>query len=248
MSRKNRVIVFSTAALVGAAVIFFANPFESRNDVVKTIRQRATIDRTPQPNIETLSQDVLSTNQAAPIAAKSVKLLLSDKEENQLQALHEILTSKNDNDPRLDSELKELTPNLRNRMRTEYASIRREKLNDRGTLVFLLGRNLKTREDFAFMSSVFSESKCLSLANCSKETLIREDEKTHTASADAITLAYPQWNALIAVEKVLKSASATTDEKNWAEQALSAARNSPVREVAERADRFSLKLRTRETN
>lgn len=244
MSRKNRVLAVSAAALLGAAVFFYYESSDKHaGEKVRTIH--AQIDRTPQPDIMTMAhQDVLNVGQAAPIAAKSVKVLLSERAEAQLQMLHEILNSKNDNDPRLDSELKVLDEDLRKQMRAEYKAIRREKLNERGTVVFLLGRNLKTQEDFEFLNDVFSEPRCLSLENCSKESLVRDGERTHTSSVDAITLAYPQFNALLALEKVLKSKDASSDEKAWAEKVLSAARNSPVPEIASRADRVLAHLRT----
>lgn len=243
MAQKNRFLAVSAGVLLGAAAFFYLMSSNEHAQKVRTLH--AQIDRSSQPNLNTIAQnDVLSTSQAAPIAAKSVKVLLSEKEEAQLQTLHEILSSKNDNDPRLDTELKVLDESLRKKMRAEYKAIGREKLNDRGTVVFLLGRNLKTKEDFDFLGDVVTEPRCLSLENCSKESLVRDGEVTHTASIDAITLAYPQFNALLALEKVLKAEESSDDEKTWAEKALATARNSPVPEIATRADRLLARLHT----
>ena len=118
-----------------------------------------------------------------------------------VQTLAEILESRNDNDPRLDSQLKDLNPAERRELREFYRSLDWEDRNGRGTTVFLLGRNIDSEEDLDFMKEVLSEPPCLSLRDC--ETAEAE-EITSTDDHDnsqEITLAYPQVVALKSLER-----------------------------------------------
>lgn len=90
---------------------------------------------------------------AAPAGAPAV----TDKTATQLRILGEIFVSKNDNDPRLDSDLRKLDEEAKAAFRAKYRALPPELRNERGTIVFLLGRNLTTAGDYAFMKNVLSE-------------------------------------------------------------------------------------------
>ena len=66
----------------------------------------------------------------------------------QLATLEEILGSRNDNDPRLDRGFVGLSPEARELFREKYRSLAPERRNERGTIVYLLGKNLQTADDW----------------------------------------------------------------------------------------------------
>jgi hypothetical protein len=108
--------------------------------------------------------------------------------------LVELLKSKNDNDPRMDSEFKHLSPGTKFLLEKRYAAYPPEARNERGTIVFILGRDLAnsgTGEDFAFFDQVANEPPCLSLGDCGK-AVKSAPQDAHEESAIGITLSYPQ--------------------------------------------------------
>ena len=129
---------------------------------------------------------------ASPLAAKKLK------------TLEQILSSRNDNDPRLDSELRALDPATRAVFRTRYLHYPKESRNERGTIVFLLGRNLEDATDLAFLRQVMAEPPCLSLGDCTRETAPATGETAHLQSTTGVTLAYPQLMALRSVRQYLR--------------------------------------------
>jgi hypothetical protein len=122
-----------------------------------------------------------------------------------LKELEEILASKNDNDPRLDGDFNELSPEAKRLFRKKYAEIPVEKRNERGTVVYLLGRNLRAPEDWKFLRDVALEPPCLSLSDCSKRPAPGSDEE---ATGDEVTLAYPSLVALRQARRALEDARA----------------------------------------
>jgi hypothetical protein len=154
----------------------------------------------------------------------------------QLAIFDEILAARNDNDPRLDTDLKVLNEETKSAFRARYRVIAAERRNDRGTLVFLLGRILRTADDYAFMGEVLSERPCLSMQDCSSAPPpVAGDD--HHASGTAITLAYPQLTALKALQNAPKPASPEIAEA--ARKALAAAKASPTDLVAEYAKKIA---------
>ncbi|MEO5970322.1 MAG: hypothetical protein ABIQ95_10385 [Bdellovibrionia bacterium] len=119
-----------------------------------------------------------------------------------LSILNEILTSKNDNDPRLDTEFKELSAFEKQALQDKYKTIKPENRNERGTLVFLLGRQLDSVEDFDFLKKVVAEAPCTNLLNCNSRP---SHPSSHEEGAGEIevTLEYPQIVALKSLELYL---------------------------------------------
>jgi hypothetical protein len=115
---------------------------------------------------------------------------LSSGVEARLRELDEILASKNDNDPRLDRDFSGLSDEEKDAFRRRYDSLPLESRNERGTIVFLLGRNLATDDDWRFFRRVVDEAPCLSLADCSKSS------GGASEPGDDVTLAYPALVAL----------------------------------------------------
>jgi len=128
----------------------------------------------------------------------------------QLRTLEAILASKNDNDPRLDSDFRVLSPDARRAFREKYASLPLEARNERGTIVYLLGRVADAPADWDFLRAVAAEPPCLSLDDCAKRSKSADQE----ALGDEVTLAYPSLVAL-------KSAQRALDEPRAAKGAMS---------------------------
>jgi len=153
--------------------------------------------------------------------------------------LREIFASRNDNDPRMDSELKVLDEQTKAELRREYLGLPKEKLNERGTIVFLLGRNLTKPQDFEFMTSVISESACRSLENCARdETAGVDAEHLHHESGTEITLAYPQVVVIKSTENFLRDSDRSHLLFPQARELVENAKKSPIEPVRTIAERI----------
>ena len=144
----------------------------------------------------------------------------SAETERALAVFEEVVKSRNDNDPRMDRELRNLTPEAQAALREKYAGLAMESRNTRGLIVFLLGRGVQvpTVENLAFFGSVLSEPECLSLSDCQRAA----DQGSGTAHDSAemglsVTLSYPQRMALRMIERSLR------DRKSWTSLELEAA-------------------------
>jgi hypothetical protein len=157
---------------------------------------------------------------------------------NQVTLLQNMLGAHNDNDPAYDTAMRNLTPETKIAMQTKYRSTAREKRNDRGTIVFVLGREIKTDSDLKFMEEVLNEAPCLSLANCEADA----DMSAHVDSESGVdtTLVYPQLVAIRSLGTFIGADSgAGADLKAAArtqlEQASRNHRSEHVRQAAESA-------------
>lgn len=110
-----------------------------------------------------------------------------------------ILKTKNDNDPRLDQNLKILNPTLRQALYERYAWLPPEDHSGRGLIVFLIAREITSLQDVEFLKKVYEEPPCLSLVDCG--TLPPNDP--HHSSTDQTTLVYQQLSGLYLIEKQL---------------------------------------------
>lgn len=166
--------------------------------------------------------------------------------ENQWHLVQQILASHNDNDPRLDKELRVLDAATKARFRAEYKKIPPEKRNDRGTLVFLLGRNITEAQDLAFMKDVVNESPCLSLADCNHPEPSWDAKKEEHQNGMGVTLAYPQ---LVALQSLLNLAgNSNAALKEGALDVVSAAKHSSQLLVSRMADSVEAKLEKTSTH
>lgn len=154
----------------------------------------------------------------------------------QLRILEELLKSHNDNDPRMDRELLVLSETAKAMFREKYRSLPAEKRNDRGTIVFLIGRNLSTAQDFAFLDEVIKETPCLSLDDCTKaETGGQNRENDEHQGGFAVSLAYPQLVALHSLEGYLKGSSKNPLAEN-ARNIVAGATHSTIPEISKMAE------------
>jgi hypothetical protein len=138
-----------------------------------------------------------------------------------LETLADILRTRNDNDPRLDREFLGLSPQAKALFRAKYRAFPRERVNERGTIVYLLGRNLTAPEDWAFFRDVAAEPPCLGLADCSKPSAAAGE------AGDDVTLSYP---SLVALRQAHRAAQEGAP-KDEARSVLEAAKTSRARAV-----------------
>ena len=113
--------------------------------------------------------------------------------QEKIAVLKEIFKSKNDNDPRIDTLFRNLSVEDKDALVKMYQTMSPESLNDKGTIVFLIGREMTRPEDAEFLKSVLSEEPCLSLENCGVTNSQRDP---HLDSVNDVTLNYPQVVAL----------------------------------------------------
>lgn|GEM_PF-1077844 len=135
-----------------------------------------------------------------PTGASTNGASLSQSEQRKLAIISEILSSKNDNDPRYDTELRDFSPEAKRAMVRRYADTRPEKRNERGTYVFVIGREIKDAADVAFLKSVLNEKPCLSLENCDRAPESGSGEEEHLGAINETTANYPQLVAIRALK------------------------------------------------
>lgn len=151
-----------------------------------------------------------------------------------LLLLREVLAARNDNDSRLDLAFGELTAAEKREFRAEYRRLPREARNERGTVVYLLGKSLSGAEDWAFMKDVAAEPPCLSLADCGRKGEKPADE----AAGEEVTLAYPSLVALKQAEAALAKPAPAPEEAAAARAVIAAGRVSGMPAVTRLAGRL----------
>jgi hypothetical protein len=157
------------------------------------------------------SQETASSQNSEPSGGLAGKAAVAKMEKQfptredlaKAATLDSVLASHNDNDPRLDSELKELGEPAKALFVQKYESLPAEKRNALGTIIFLLGRNLRTENDLAFFEKVIN-STCRSMENCEADPTPGERANLHAEAGMELSLAYPQVMALKGLERVLQ--------------------------------------------
>ena len=127
-----------------------------------------------------------------------------------VRALEEVLASRDDNNPRLDRDFNALSAEDKAAFRKKYREIPAERRNERGTIVYLLGKNMASAEDWAFLREVAGEPPCRSLADCAKPPAGESEEG---GVGDDVTLAYPSLVALKQAERALDAGTSAAEAK-----------------------------------
>lgn len=156
------------------------------------------------------------------------------KDQNLWKTFEEIIQTKNDNDPRLDQDFKNLSLEFKQALMQKYNSFALENRNDRGFVVYLIARNLQTTEDIQFLKSVYEETPCKSLEDCSKPAA----SDPHHEDINQTSLDYPQKVGLYLLEKNLAQNPEklkNVDFRNAALQVLIQAENFPVPSIQDKA-------------
>lgn len=231
MNLKYNYPAFVLAFILGVALYLSVKhePSPPRDTVSATDEERQD-----QINLSAMHAEPAPAQVPAPAAAHAA----SPADLSKLHVLQQILAAHGDNDPRLDSELKNLSPGAKALIRGQYEATRIEKRNQRGTIVYLVGRELNSPEDVSFLHSVLSEPPCLSLVDCSREERASvSPEEQHLDAGNDTTLAYPQIVALKSIESFLNRSDAASNALSpQLLSELETARQSPVRKVATLAD------------
>jgi hypothetical protein len=177
--------------------IWFAkSPFFSQLSVSK---KSASAPLTTE--IQTVQESAQDNISSPELTLKKSEPQFSPETLSKVKLLKEILHSKNDNDPRMDSEFKVLSPELKQALNQLYDQLSKESLNERGSIVFILSKDLKTTEDLKIFNKVLVEEVCLSFADCQKLPL--EGNDSHLDSINAVSLLYPQLVALNRLENLI---------------------------------------------
>ena len=150
----------------------------------------------------------------------------------QLKTLEDILASKNDNDPRLDSDFEDLSPRAKSLFRAKYRELAPELRNERGTIVYILGKNPSSGEDWDFLAHAAAEPPCWSLADCSKKA------KTAAEADDEVTLAYPALVALRQAQRMLQEPGKGGKDRKEALAVVKAGKGSKMPAVTRMAARI----------
>lgn len=190
--------ISGTAAAISLAAVFFLQgrvpePEPPRESAPAT--HSAASGTAPIPEGPRTGAPVLESVESLPEQSRRPVLLL-----------REILASKNDNDPRLDRDFRNLSPGAKAALRGEYHALAPEDRNGRGTVVFLLGREIAEASDVEFMREVLSEAPCLSPTDCSADLRAPGGADSHQISGMEVSLAYPQLVALKSIEGFLARA------------------------------------------
>ena len=216
---KKAVVVILGVAAIGLLLFLFKN--------------NSKIEPTPTfPKLEHASSTAPAP--AQPLSTPLAKIAVTDHDRKLLSDLNQIFASRNDNDPRLDSEFKNLTPGTKQLLLEKYQQLPLEARNERGTIVFLIGRELNRPEDCHFLAQVTTEPPCLNLADC-KKAPPHTDEDVHEEPAISVTLAYPQHVAVKSMEKFLSQKTPDPTLLDTCLGALDQMTESPIGVIARKA-------------
>lgn len=185
--RKNIVLV----VLIAVAVLMI---YKFRTPAV--IAEEGTGETAISTPASILAEEEITMAQEAPSEP------MTETTQRKISTLKEILATKNDNDPRMDTDLKNLSNEDKDALVRMYQDLKSESLNDKGTIVFLIGRDMNRPEDAEFLKSVLSEEPCLSFDNCG---VTNPQTDPHMDAVNDVSLNYPQIVALNRMKTYLAS-------------------------------------------
>lgn len=165
--------------------------------------------KTPKTNIVTADEINQESNiveeTMVPIETREIAAVADEAqkiESPKVTTLKEILNSKNDNDPRLDTEFKNLSNTDKDALVGMYNDMKPESLNGKGTIAFLIGREMTRPEDAEFLKNILSEEPCLSMENCG---LTNAGDDPHMDNVNDVSLNYPQIVALNRIKNYIQT-------------------------------------------
>lgn len=240
-SNQKYVILGLLVLLIAGAAFFVLNP---RQDPSSNSPVDFTQGNRPEEAISAMDEmgtPVLDSAQEIPQEIIENSMLeLNEADRAKFQSFMEISKSGNDNDPRLDKELKSLSPELKKQIKNYYRNLAPERRNERGLASYLIARDIQSVEDLDFLSEVFSEEPCLSMQDC--KTLTPND--SHIAGVDDVSLNYPQIAALYQIQKRLESDPKALEDialKNQYRTTLAKAAGSSVPKIRQMAEEIQKK-------
>lgn len=151
--------------------------------------------------VETKQSEIFTEKKETPAIDVQPVGPLAGQDQKKWQIFKEILNSKNDNDPRLDNELRNLSPEIHRSLQNAYEKLPSEDRNGRGLIAFLVARDLNTTTDVEFLRKIYQENPCLSFENCS----VVAPPDPHVDGVNQTSLNYPQLAGLYQLEQKLKA-------------------------------------------
>ncbi len=191
-----------------------------------------------QDNLKTSINDI---DQTAHVTEKE----LSSENQEKINILDEILVSKNDNDSRIDTRLNKLDREIKLYLTKRYSKLKKELRNEKGTIVFLIGRSLTAAEDVRFLKEVLNESPCLSMSDCGIDIKTDSGTEEHASAGIEVSLNYPQMVALQSIENYYEKNKPIQDKTIKSEilDALESAVKSNVNIVSKKAKDILIKIK-----
>ena len=222
--------------LIGALFIgalFILNP-------TKLIRQSASKD--PIPDFKLSNNPVVDTqftNETQIITTRKLenilieqKTKLNELDQKKLILLNEILSSRNDNDPRLDQGLKENSFEFKLAVRNLYQNLPME------------ARNIQSEQDIQFLETIFKEEPCLSIEDCR----VMSNDDPHYSGINQVSANYPQQVVIYQLDHFEQQLQKNPQLQNnpqirsALENLLRTARQFPVPSIQQKAEKIQKKF------
>ncbi len=227
MSVNSRVRLALVAVLMLVGLFFLQNHPRSPSVEASKVALPDPKETEHEP-----AQRQMATSEESAAVAKNIQPVIWTRE---VELVDQIIRSKNDNDPRLDTDLRVLSEEAKVALRSYYLSRPEEDRNGKGTVLFLLGRNLKGPEDVKFLADALKEAPCRSLANCSSEAVVLDHHESQHDTSPEVTLAYPKVVTLNMFEKELRNPALTREMRAEILASIKASVNSEEPAVSKRA-------------
>lgn len=242
--KKQLWISLGMAVTLIAAILFYS--FSNKKEL-NSAQQALTSSPTGESSLQNHSIQPSVTPSQSPASVQSSFTQYSPQTQQTIKTLDRILQSKNDNDPRLDSDFRHLSIETKGALRQKYSTLRKEDLNARGTIALLIGREISDSSDIQFLKEILNEEPCLSLENCTSEAHLLTGSDAHHEMGTEVTLAYPQLSALYWLEKFVSTPDASRSQTTAlllkeAKKAILAAQDSGSPLIRRKAEELEKKL------
>lgn len=222
--RLNRILFL---AFFFALLSFLAIRYYPKSVLSLKAPERSDLTLATSPSSTATSAE----NQPSQKTETGVSSQLTLPEREQLKVLEDIFQSKNDNDPRMDQVLVNLSEPVKEALRKRYQELKPELRNERGTIAFLVGREVRegrgTPIDVEFLKSILLEKPCMSLADCSRVETGQSSEEEHLQGIYETTANYPQLMDLRYLKQSLQSERLSNELRESVIRALESALHSP---------------------
>jgi hypothetical protein len=240
-TKKILFAVLVVGALLVAGRFFVGKNKESQTENLKPSQLDFSKTNTlpAAPTATQVTEVPAATEVAVVVSSDQSKLVGADLKV--WQSLDAIIKSKNDNDPRINTEMKSLSLSVHEALYEKYNSMPSEDRNVRGLVVFLIARDFKTKADLDFLKKVYDESPCLSLEDCKN---VGSDD-AHFSGMNQTTLNYPQLAGLYQIEKQLDGRKSLLQDpvfKDGVLAILKQADNFPVPAVQKKSEEVRKKF------
>jgi hypothetical protein len=231
MQDKKIQFVVLAGALLLTGLFFYSSSRQKAKDALKPSDVNFTTGNYPI----SAKQSVILSNQSIQAVAIAPAKVLPPEDQKKWEVFQDVVNSKNDNDPRLDRDLRVLSPEMHLNLQSAYETLPAENRNARGLIAFLIARDLKSAADLEFLRKIYQESPCLSVDNCT----VASAPDPHFDGVNQTSLNYPQLAALYQLERKLEGQPdllRNPEIKNLLTNLLRDARQFPSEAIQKRAE------------